>query len=154
MVPDPAYCCYGLEYFCFENDGLWNMADADLIALASSELEKIGLARATDVTDGCVIRQIKAYPVYDDQYATHVAAVPRRSRRALSQSSPGGPQRDAQVQQSGSRHDDRHAHGSNILAGEKLYDVWEVNQDAEYHESGASGERMVPVRVGNINRNG
>ncbi len=24
MVPDPAYCSYGLEYFCFEGDGLWN----------------------------------------------------------------------------------------------------------------------------------
>ncbi len=24
MVPDPALCCYGLEYFCFEGDGLWN----------------------------------------------------------------------------------------------------------------------------------
>jgi len=23
----------------------------------------------------------------------------------------------------------------NILAGRKLYDVWNVNQDAEYHES-------------------
>jgi hypothetical protein len=38
----------------------------------------------------------------------------------------------------------------NILAGEKRYDVWCVNQDAEYHEeskSGASGERLVPAAV-------
>jgi hypothetical protein len=42
----------------------------------------------------------------------------------------------------------------NILAGEKLYDVWQVNEDAEYHEgevseanSGASGLRSVPERV-------
>jgi len=42
----------------------------------------------------------------------------------------------------------------NILAGERLYDVWDVNEDAEYHEAGASGvkealgsERMVPERV-------
>ena len=42
----------------------------------------------------------------------------------------------------------------NIVAGQKLYDVWEVNGDAEYHESGsagqeeaASGVRMVPTRV-------
>ena len=31
MVPDPAFCCYGLEYFCFEGDGLWNAPDAELI---------------------------------------------------------------------------------------------------------------------------
>jgi hypothetical protein len=42
----------------------------------------------------------------------------------------------------------------NILAGEQLYDVWDVNEDAEYHEAGASGvkaalssERIVPERV-------
>ena len=27
----------------------------------------------------------------------------------------------------------------NILAGERIHDVWDVNEDAEYHESGASG---------------
>ena len=29
----------------------------------------------------------------------------------------------------------------NIVAGETVYDVWNVNEDAEYHESGAAGER-------------
>ena len=32
MVPDPNFCCYGLEYFCFDGDQLWSSADADLIA--------------------------------------------------------------------------------------------------------------------------
>jgi len=31
--------------------------------------------------------------------------------------------------------------GKNILAGERRYDVWAVNQDAEYHESGAPSEK-------------
>ena len=42
----------------------------------------------------------------------------------------------------------------NILAGTPLYDVWNVNEDAEYHEAGHSGEqealkslRLVPRRV-------
>jgi hypothetical protein len=42
----------------------------------------------------------------------------------------------------------------NILAGERLYNVWDVNEDAEYHEAGASGaehalrsERLVPQRM-------
>jgi hypothetical protein len=42
----------------------------------------------------------------------------------------------------------------NIVAGERLYDVWDVNEDAEYHEAGSSGvkealasERLVPQRV-------
>jgi hypothetical protein len=42
----------------------------------------------------------------------------------------------------------------NILAGDRAYDVWDVNEDAEYHEAGPSGirealqsERSVPERV-------
>src|SRR5207244_3987039 len=49
MVPDPSMCCYGLEYFCFEGDGLWTSSDEGLIDLAKRELEKIGLAKAEDV---------------------------------------------------------------------------------------------------------
>jgi len=44
----------------------------------------------------------------------------------------------------------------NILADTKLYDLWEVNSDAEYHEAGGvvteqtngSALRLVPTRVG------
>jgi hypothetical protein len=43
----------------------------------------------------------------------------------------------------------------NILADAKLYDLWQVNQDAEYHEAGAAvpeesdgtALRLVPTRV-------
>ena len=42
----------------------------------------------------------------------------------------------------------------NILAGERRYDLWQVNEDAEYHEAGVSGaqdalksERLVPRRA-------
>jgi protoporphyrinogen oxidase len=35
MVPDAGRTCLGLEYFCFEGDGLWTSADADLVALAT-----------------------------------------------------------------------------------------------------------------------
>jgi hypothetical protein len=45
----------------------------------------------------------------------------------------------------------------NILAGRKLYDVWSVNEDAEYHEAGGSGAvealrsvRQVPQPVGRV----
>ncbi|HEX8076556.1 MAG TPA: NAD(P)/FAD-dependent oxidoreductase, partial [Chthoniobacterales bacterium] len=75
MVPDPDKACYGLEYFCFEHDGLWDSKDEGLIELATRELMQIGLAQEGDVLDGCVVRQKKAYPVYDDDYATHVATI-------------------------------------------------------------------------------
>src|SRR3546814_14982439 len=75
MVPDPAIACVGLEYFCFEGDGLWSSSDADLIALATKEMAILGLCDPADVVGGAVVRQEKAYPVYDDDYAAHVAAM-------------------------------------------------------------------------------
>src|SRR5258708_13029022 len=73
MIPDPSMTCYGLEYFCFEGDGLWNAPDAELIERGKQELAKIGLGQPEDVVDGCVVRQPKAYPVYADDYAAHLA---------------------------------------------------------------------------------
>jgi hypothetical protein len=42
----------------------------------------------------------------------------------------------------------------NIVAGRKIYDQWQVNQDAEYHEDGRAGAdqaltggRLVPAPV-------
>jgi hypothetical protein len=35
----------------------------------------------------------------------------------------------------------------NILAGERVYDIWCVNEDAEYHEAGDEGaEKALPAR--------
>ncbi len=156
MVPDPSMNCYGLEYFCFEGDGLWSSSDEKLIEQAKQEMEKIGLGKATDVEDGCVVRQPKAYPVYDDDYARHVATV----KDELEAKYPTL----HLVGRNGMHKYNNQDHAmmtamlcvQNILANRKVYDLWQVNQDAEYHESGtaghqqttgATGLRMVPGRV-------
>ncbi len=155
MVPDPDKACYGLEYFCFEHDGLWDSSDTDLIELAKRELAQIGLAQTGDVVDGCVVRQKKAYPVYDDNYARHVATI----RTELDQHYPNL----HLVGRNGMHKYNNQDHAmmtamlcvENILAEEKLYDLWQVNGDAEYHEGGeAAAEpehgtaiRVVPMRV-------
>ena len=153
MVPDPALACYGLEYFCFEGDGLWTRSDADLIALGKRELAQIGLAAADGVVDGCVVRQPKAYPVYDAGYAANVATV----RRELEERFPTL----HLVGRNGMHKYNNQDHAmmtamlcvKNIVAGARVYDLWNVNQDAEYHETGqrgagSSGLRAVPARVG------
>jgi protoporphyrinogen oxidase len=155
MVPDPALNCYGLEYFCFEGDGLWASDDARLIELARGELAQIGLARPEDVIDGCVVRQAKAYPVYDEGYAAHVATI----RSELEARYPGL----HLVGRNGMHKYNNQDHAmmtamlcvENILAGRPVYDLWQVNQDAEYHEAGKAGEqagatglRLVPTRAG------
>jgi hypothetical protein len=45
MVPDPAFCCYGMEYFCFDRDGLWTSSDGQLVELPKTELEKMDLPK-------------------------------------------------------------------------------------------------------------
>jgi protoporphyrinogen oxidase len=146
--------CLGLEYFCFEDDGLWTMSDEDLIALAKQEIAKVGLASASDVVDGCVVRQPKAYPVYDDDYREHMAMI----RRDLEQTYPSL----HLIGRNGMHKYNNQDHAMmtamltarNILAGERIYDVWQVNEDAEYHEAGDSSaqaalasERLVPRKA-------
>jgi protoporphyrinogen oxidase len=139
MVPDPNYCCYGLEYFCFEGDGLWTSSDQELIALAKRELEQVQLAAAADVVDGCVIRQPKAYPVYDGDYKRHVQII----REGLEAHCPNL----HLVGRNGMHKYNNQDHAMmtallaarNVLAGEKKYDVWAVNEDGQYHESGEAG---------------
>jgi protoporphyrinogen oxidase len=150
MVPDQSLTCYGLEYFCFEGDGLWNSSDSDLVKLATKELEQIGLGSASDVRKGYVVRQPKAYPVYDQEYQDYVDII----RDWLAAACP-----NLQIVGRNGMHKYNNQDHSmmtamlavkNIIAGETKYDVWCVNQDAEYHEagsSGATGERLVPSQV-------
>jgi protoporphyrinogen oxidase len=155
MVPDADKVCYGLEYFCFEGDGLWTAKDEDLIELARQELLKIGLAEEGDLLDGCVVRQKKAYPVYDDYYALNVETI----RQELETSYPNL----HLVGRNGMHKYNNQDHAmmtamlctENILADAKLYDLWQVNQDAEYHEAGSAAAdetagtalRLVPMRA-------
>ena len=153
MAP-PGSTCLGLEYFCFEGDGLWTMSDDELIALATREVAKVGLVSAADVIGGCVVRQPKAYPVYDDAYRDHMATI----RRDLESSYPTL----HLIGRNGMHKYNNQDHAMmtamlaarNILAGERIYDIWQVNEDAEYHEAGASSaqaalasERLVPVKA-------
>ncbi|MDA8194054.1 MAG: NAD(P)/FAD-dependent oxidoreductase [Thermaerobacter sp.] len=141
MVPDARTTCLGLEYFCFEGDGLWNAEDATLIALAAREVAAIGLLQGGTVFDGRVVRVPKAYPVYDDGYAHRVATI----RNHLADHFP-----DLQVIGRNGMHrynNQDHAMLTGLLAARNLdggrYDLWAVNGDAEYLEE-LPEERLVP----------
>ena len=154
LIPEDGTTCLGLEYFCFEGDNLWGAADEDLIALAKREIDHIGLIKSTDVVDACVVRQPKAYPVYDEDYAHNVAMV----RLELEKHYPTL----HMVGRNGMHKYNNQDHAmmtamltvQNILAGERRFDVWQVNEDAEYGEAGSAGavealksERLVPRKV-------
>lgn len=146
MVPDPTLCSYGLEYFCNENDLLWEMHDSDLITLATKELIQIGLANSEDILDGCVVRQPKAYPVYDQDYRTHIEVI----KNTLPKTYPNL----HLVGRNGLHKYNNQDHSmitamhtvQNILSGKSNQNVWSINQDDAYHEEKV--ETAFDIRTG------
>jgi protoporphyrinogen oxidase len=148
MVPDPAKASLGLEYFCSEGDALWSLPDEALIRLGKDELERIGLARATEISDGCVFRVSKAYPVYDADYREHLDTV-----RAFVD-------RFENLQTIGRNglhryNNQDHAMLTGLLAVRNLeggvrHDLWSVNTEPEYHEEVGVSEAEAAVLEGRI----
>jgi protoporphyrinogen oxidase len=138
MVPDPDKACVGLEYFCFEGDDLWTMADDQLVELASRELEQLRLAPRSKVERGFAIRVPKAYPIYDAHYAERVATI----RGWLD-----GIENLQQVGRNGLHRYNNSDHSmltamravDNLLAGAH-HDIWEVNAESVYHETDVADE--------------
>jgi protoporphyrinogen oxidase len=131
MLPDSSKTCLGLEYFCFEGDGLWNMPDQQLIELAKSELKTLGLAEPADVVDGKVVRVPKAYPVYDSNHREALACI----RRFL------GPLTNLQLVGRNGMHkynNQDHSMLTAMLAVRNIqganHRLWEVNVEQEFHE--------------------
>ncbi|MDQ6888393.1 MAG: NAD(P)/FAD-dependent oxidoreductase [Gemmatimonadota bacterium] len=131
MVPEPGKTCLGMEYFCFEGDGLWTSRDDDLIALARRELAHLGLADPEKVVDGAVVRMRKAYPVYDSVYRSHLDVL-----RSYIDPIPNL----HTVGRNGMHKYNNQDHSmlTAMMAVDNMrgasHDLWEVNTDFEYHE--------------------
>ena len=131
MVADAGKTCLGMEYFCSEGDELWNMGDFRLVQLAAGELDATGLASRRDVEDGVVIRERKAYPVYDGSYRDKVSVI----RRYLSSFS-----NLQTVGRNGMHRYNNQDHSmlagmlaaGNVLGGK--HDIWDINADRSYGE--------------------
>ncbi len=63
------------ELWCDSGDDLWSKDDADILALVSDDLSKIGLAEKENILNGKVIRLSKSYPVYERGYKELVEEV-------------------------------------------------------------------------------
>ena len=151
MVPDEGKTALGLEYFVQEGDELWTMSDDDLVSLATKECEQLKLIPAGTVEGGCVIREKKAYPVYDDVYKTALEEIREYLDKLENLQLVG---RNGQHRYNNQDHSMMSGvFAARNIAGEQ-HDVWAVNVEQDYHEekrekkgSGASGERLVPGRV-------
>jgi protoporphyrinogen oxidase len=129
----------GMEYFCFEGDDLWTMADDDLIAMASQEIEKLNLAKAANVRFGFVARVHKAYPIYDVEYAERVATI-RDWLETIDNLTQVG--RNGLHRYNNSDHSMLTAMRAvdNVLLGTH-HDIWAVNAESVYHEEDVDDEQ-------------
>lgn len=132
MVPEVGKTCLGMEYFCSEGDDLWQRSNAELIELATQEAIalKIGIEPG-DVQDGTVIRQHKAYPVYDGEYRQHLQVIQEYLETFENLQTVG---RNGMHRYNNQDHSMLTAMLAvqNIL-GEN-HDLWTVNVERSYHE--------------------
>jgi len=148
MIGEPGMTCLGLEYFCNQDEPLWNLPDAELVTLAAREVGAIGLAKTSDCVDGAVVRMPRAYPVFDGEYQGH--------RERLKVYLAGF--RNLQCAGRGALHSYNSQDHSmmaaiycvrNVFEGAGL-DPWMINTEQEYAEEGVAkknfDERQVPAQ--------
>jgi protoporphyrinogen oxidase len=132
MVPDQSKTCLGMEYFCSKGDDLWTLDDARLVSLASTELASLGFAHGHDVEGARVVRQEKAYPVYDGDYHASVATL---------KSYLAGFENVQSVGRSGMHRYNNQDHSmlSGLLAARNVlgerHELWNVNTEQTYSEA-------------------
>ncbi|MDB9527126.1 NAD(P)/FAD-dependent oxidoreductase [Oscillatoria sp. CS-180] len=133
MVPEAGKTCLGMEYFCSEGDTIWEMSDQDLIKLASKEIVRLNLGvNPEDVEDGCIIRQRKAYPVYDGEYRQHLQVLQDYIQTFENLQTVG---RNGMHRYNNQDHSMLTA----LLAAKNIvgenHDLWNINVERSYHEN-------------------
>jgi len=151
MVPDLEKTSLGMEYFCNQGDDLWMMPDEAFIQLASEEIARLGLAATEEIEDGVVIRQLKAYPVYDPTY--------RHNLTIIQQYLDTIPTLQTIGRNGLHRYNNQdHSMLTGLLAARNIlgerHDLWSVNTERSYYETfitadpDTSGNGTVAVATG------
>ena len=124
----------GLEFFCTEGDDFWNLTDEECIALASKELEEMGVIKSSDIIDSHREKVKKAYPAYFDTYSQ----IDKLIDCLDSYENLYCIGRNGQHRYNNMDHSMLTAiRAAQIIKEEKTdkRDIWNVNTEKEYHES-------------------
>lgn len=122
-----------LEYWCYDDDAIWQESQESLIERAKAELATIGIAGGAQVTDAFALRLPRTYPVYRSGYRTHLDTIAAYL---------AGFDNLQVIGRAGAYKYNNQDHSilmgylaARNLAGER-HDLWAVNTDTEYHEGG------------------
>ncbi|MBI3136179.1 MAG: FAD-dependent oxidoreductase [Bacteroidetes bacterium] len=121
-----------LEYWSYDEDKIWSKPDAELIALAKSEMQKTGLVNGLTISDGFVYRIPKCYPVYQRGYKEPLQVVENYLT---------GIQRLSVIGRYGAFKYNNQDHSilMGVLAAENIikntrHNLWEINTDYEEYQ--------------------
>jgi len=120
-----------LEYFCFEEDEIWNKNNSDIIDFALKELKSI-FDEEFNVVHSEVSRNAKAYPVIKTGYQEHIDVIKNwladlHNITAIGRSGMFKYNNQDHAMATG-------LYAARTLLGQGNFDPWEVNVDGEYHE--------------------
>lgn len=125
-----------VEYFVFQHESLWQMSDEDLKALACEELERLNLVKKERVDQAWVVRETESYPTYYLGFKEPYHILKKRMNQFdnLYPIGRGGLYK---------YNNQDHSLYSGMLATRNFlklpgspFNLWNINIDAEYHESG------------------
>ncbi len=137
LVDDESFTWLGMEYFCSKGDSLWTKSDQSIATLAVNELISMGVAQDGDVVDQVVLRVPKAYPAYLGSYSQF--DVIRNWTDRLENTYLVG--RNGMHRYNNQDHSMLSAMVAvdNIVSGRlDKSNIWNVNTEDEYHETGKS----------------
>ncbi len=147
--------CLGLEYFCNEGETFWNKTNEELKKLAIEDMNKLAILKNEKIIDSHVVRQKKAYPVYDKEY--------RKNVKIISDEIENNYKNLFLVGRNGMHKYNNQDHAmmtsiltiENIKNKKKINNIWDINVDAEYHEEGKDKSlamqniQKVPIKFNN-----
>jgi len=132
LVPNSNQTSLIAEYFCDENDEMWEKSDSDLKEMALYDLGILKIIRREHFIDGFVVKVPKTYPVYGKGYSENVATIKKCLNCFKNLQLIG---RNGMFKYNNMDH--------SILTGLRAaenvlgsrHDLWAINEDSEYQET-------------------
>jgi len=122
-----------LEYWCYDQDEFWDMAEDKIVALASKDIHATGLIGSRAIINGKIVKLSKSYPVYGCGYKANLLPVENYLKGFKKLSVIG---RYGAFKYNNQDHSILMGYyaAQNIAAGASN-DLWQINTDYEYQES-------------------